>query len=154
MAYSNVLGFRWKTQMDRLHASSRDGFACAFFLGRQNQLESVRLQRREIRGGSAAEAPPLRALVTTGLQTLSQLLPALCLVGSKLRPREGTQPRGGIGYQLYRTAQPSSWRGALPSCRSPCVIAIRTKKLCEIVLGARESRHAIAVEQPRPITVA
>ena len=47
----------------------------------------------------------MRALLTTGLQTLAQLLPALRLGGSKLLPREGTQPRGGIGDQLYRTAQ-------------------------------------------------
>ena len=45
------------------------------------------------------------ALLTTGLQTLAQLLPGLCLVGSKLLPREGPQPRGGIGYQLHRAAE-------------------------------------------------
>jgi len=31
---------------------------------------------------------------------------------------------------------------------------MRTKKLFEIVIGAREIRHAITVEQTRPITVA
>jgi hypothetical protein len=51
----------------------------------------------------------MRALVTTGLQTLAPRLPALCLVGSKLLPRAGTQPCGGSGSQLYRTAPPEGW---------------------------------------------
>jgi hypothetical protein len=96
--------------------------------------------------------PPMRALLTTGLQTLAQCLPGLCLVGSKLLPREGTQPRGSIGDQLHRTTQHSGWRGAFPSCRSSCVRAMRPKKLFESVMGARESRHARTVEQTRPIT--
>ena len=96
----------------------------------------------------------MRALLATGLKALAQFLPGLRLVGGQLLPREGPQPRGGLGHQLHRTTQHQGGRGTFPPGRPPFVIAMRAKELFEIIIGAREIRHARAVEKPRPITAA
>jgi hypothetical protein len=60
-----------------------------FFLWRQNQLEKVCLQWREIGSWSTAKAPPLCALVAAGLQSVAQRLPSLDRLGDKFLTGEG-----------------------------------------------------------------
>jgi len=44
---------------------------CCFFLGRQNQLEKVCLQFREIGSRITAKVPTLRALLAAGFKVVS-----------------------------------------------------------------------------------
>jgi len=96
----------------------------------------------------------VRTPLTTGLQALAPLLPGMNLVGGKLLTRERMKPRGSLGHQWHCTAQHQGRRGAFPPGRPPFMVAMRAKELFQIIIGPRQLRDAIAVEQTRPITAA
>src|SRR3954470_6042863 len=60
-------------------------------------------------------------------------------------------PGGDGSDQAGLAAQHGRGRGGLPTGRTPLMVALRAKLMLKVVVGARQIRDRVAVEQPRAV---
>lgn len=85
-------------------------------------------------------------------QFMAEVMPGVEGLGCYLPGREELQPRGSSSDQSYRPAQYQSGRGTFAPGRSPLMVAMRAKALLQVVIGPRQRRDLIAMEQTWPVT--
>jgi hypothetical protein len=51
-----------------------------------------------------------------------------------------------------RSTQHQRWRRGFTACRSTLVVSVTSKELFQVIVGARQIRRVVAVEQARPVT--
>src|SRR5262249_36506679 len=124
----------------------------SFFLGRQNELEEVRLKLLEIRGWITAKASTQGPLLAAGLSCLPEGLPGTDVLGSEFGRGVGMPPGGRGRNHAERAAQDDTRRSRFAPCRTPLMVAIRSEKLFQIIICAGQLRHGIAGEESWPVT--
>ncbi len=82
------------------------------------------------------------------VETLPQLCPLFTVDTAQFARTWGTQPGCRRCDQPHLATQHRSRRGCLAPCRATLVIALGAEQLFEVVVSARQTRHAVAVEQP------
>jgi hypothetical protein len=121
-------------------------------LGRQSWPEIGILELRQICIWVAARPPSLGAKREPLPDRLPHLLPAPDVAGGQLRGREPPQTTRHTSHQSHRAVQHRTRRTDFPSGRPPFVVAVLAKALFQFVIGARDVRIRIAMEQSRTIT--
>ena len=84
------------------------------------------------------------------VETRAQISPAVSADAAQVAGGGRAQPRRRGGDQPHLAAQHRRGRGRSASRRAPLVVALRAEHLLEAVVGARQVRDGVAVEQPRP----
>lgn len=84
-------------------------------------------------------------------QVTAEGLPGAEVCRSKFPSRKGAQSRGCCRHDSDRSTEHQGGCGAFPSARPPLVGAICPKELLQVIVGPREIRYLIAVEEPWPI---
>src|SRR5215831_12403664 len=123
-----------------------------FFLGWQTELKQVSLKLGEIGCRIVTKATTERALLALYGQCMAEVMPGVEGLGGYLPGREEPQPRGSSSDQSYRSAQYQSGRGTFAPGHAPLVVAMRAKVLLQVVIGPRQLRDLIAMEQAWPVT--
>jgi hypothetical protein len=84
-------------------------------------------------------------------ETVSEFVPSRAIDAAQISTA-GWMLAGGHGRDQARlAAQHDRRRGGLAPCRSPLVVALRAELMFKIVVGARQIRDGVAVEQARAI---
>jgi hypothetical protein len=123
-----------------------------FFLGWQNQLEYVRFQLRKIGGGITAKALAQSPLLAAGLSCLPSLLPSLDMLGSECGGRVGVEAGGRCRNATDGAVQDEAWGSHLTPRGTTVMIPLRSEKLFQIIIGARQIRYARARKESGPGT--
>ena len=122
-----------------------------FFLGWQNELAHLLFQFCEIGIWITTEAGAQDTGVAFLAETTSEFVPSRA-IGAAQISAAGWMLAGGHGRDQARlAAQHDRRRGRLAPCRSPLVVALRAELMFKIVVGARQIRDGVAVEQARAI---
>lgn len=122
-----------------------------FFPGRQSLLACLLLECGEISGRIAAETGASRPGETPRLKLLAEVTPAFEADAAEVARGGRMQPRRGGSDQAHLAAQHQRRGGRLASGGAPLVVALGAEHLLEIVVGARQRRDRVAVEQARPV---
>jgi hypothetical protein len=93
-----------------------------------------------------------RALLALYCQFMAEVMPGIEGLGCYFPGREELQPRGSSRDQSYRPAQYQGGRGTFAPGRSPLMVAMRAKALLQVVIGARQLRDLITMEEAWPVT--
>src|SRR3954471_23927347 len=120
-------------------------------LGRQSRLARLPLQRGEVGGRVAAEAGSQGSRVTPAVETLAEISPTVLADAAQGAGGGRTQARRGGRDQPHLAAQHRRGRGRPAPGRAALVVPLRAEQLLEAVVGARQVRDGVAVEQPRPV---
>ena len=121
-------------------------------LRRQSELSGLAFQVGEIGLGVSAEATLERASLAPLVETSADRLPTRAIDAPQIACARRRQPGRRARNQAHRAAHHGPGRGGLATAGPPLVIAARAEELLETIVGARQIRHRIAVEQPGPIT--
>src|SRR3569623_2820351 len=105
-----------------------------------------------IRGAAVAGAQD--ASLAAVVEPLAEFVPLLAIDATQISAAGWMLPGGHGGEQARLTAQHDRRRGRLAPARSPLVVALRAELMLKIVVGARQVRNAVAVEQARAIAAA
>jgi transposase len=116
-------------------------------LERQSWLAQELLELAEKGLGITAELRAQHAGMAVALEAGAHLTPAQPIGAGQIAGIVATKPGGEGGDDPHRAAQHGGRRVALAASRSPLVTTIRPEQLLEIVVGARQIRHGIAMEQ-------
>jgi hypothetical protein len=123
-------------------------------LGWQSWLAEELLEAAEIGLGIAAELRPQHAGMATALEAGAHLAPTLPIGAGEIAGVLAAQPGGKSSDDPHRATQHRRRRVGLATGRPPLVPAVRPEQLLEPVVGARQIRHGIAVEQARTVAAA
>ncbi len=82
---------------------------------------------------------------------LPKSLPSFPICIAQISAAGGMLPSGDGSDQASLAAQHGRGRGGLPTGSTPLVVALRAKFMLEVVVGARQIRDSVAVEQPRAV---
>jgi DDE_Tnp_1-associated len=124
-----------------------DALHCQKNLGRQSWLAKELFEPAEVGSGIAAEPRPQHAGVPTALEAGAHLAPARPIGAGQIAGVPAAQPGGQTGEQPHRAAQHGRRAVGLAAGRPPLVTAVRAEQPFEVVVGARQVGHGIAVEQ-------
>ena len=81
------------------------------------------------------------------VEALSEHAPLFAIDATQLTRGWRTHSGRGSCNQAHLATQHGRRRGSLASRRTPLVVALRAEQLLEIVVGPRQARHGVAVEQ-------
>src|SRR6201995_3334019 len=123
-------------------------------LGRQSQLKGLLFQFCQIGIRIATEAGAQDAGLASVVEPLTEFGPPLPIDAAQISAAGWMLAGGHSGDQARLTAQHERRRGGLAPARPPLVVALRAELMLKIVVGARQGRNAVAVEQPRAIAAA
>src|ERR1043166_4823398 len=121
-------------------------------LRRQSELYGLAFQVGEIGLGVSAEATLERASLAPLVEASADRLPARAIDAPQIACARRRQPGRRACNQAHRAAHHGPGRGGLPPAAPPLEIGARAEERLETIVGARQIRHRIAVEQPGPIT--
>src|SRR4051795_2167600 len=120
-------------------------------LGRQNKLAGLLFQLCEIGIWVMAEAGAQDAGMAFLAETASEFVPSRAVDAAQIGTARWLLAGGHGGDQARLAAQHDRRRGGLAPRRAPLVVALRAELMLKIVVGARQVRNAVAVEQARAI---
>src|SRR5947208_3645313 len=120
-------------------------------LRRQSELYGLAFQVGEIGLGVSAEATLERASLAPLVEASADRLPARAIDAPQIACARRRQPGRRARNQAHRAAHHGPGRGGLATAGPTLGIAARAEELLETIVGARQIRHCIAVEQPGPI---
>ncbi len=120
----------------------------AVFLAEWQTLpEKLSFQSRQIRGRILAKPEWLPAGFFTLLQVRTQVAPALIIAGLKLRGREALLSGDDSRDHADGTAHDHAWNGSTSTCGSSLMNPCHPKAMFEVIVGARQALHVIAVKE-------
>src|SRR6201995_5293851 len=123
-------------------------------LGRQSQLKGLLFQFCQIGIRIATEAGAQDAGLASVVEPLAEFGPPLPIDAAQISPAGWMLAGGHSGDQAPLTAQNEPRRGHLAPARPPLGVALRAELMLKIVVGARQVRNAVAVEQAGAIAAA
>src|SRR6201995_801406 len=123
-------------------------------LGRQSQLKGLLFQFCQIGIRIVPEAGAQDAGLAFLVEPLAEFGPPLPIDAAQISPAGWMLAGGNGGDQTRLTAQNERRRGHLAPARPPLVVALRAELMLKIVVGARQVRNAVAVEQAGAIAAA
>ena len=115
---------------------------------RKRSLEKLGFQGSQISRGIFAEAKLQATSLLTFLQLGTQFMPTLIITRPQVLSREKVLLGGNSGNEADRTANHYSRDGSSPPGRTPLVDAGHAKTVLQVIVGARQSLHVIAVKEP------
>lgn len=89
--------------------------------------------------------------MASSIETLAQGFPSLAIDAAQISGAGGMAAGGHSGHQACLAAQHHSRRGGLAASGPALVVALRAELVLEIVVGARQIRDGVAVEQARSV---
>src|SRR6478736_4905448 len=122
-------------------------------LRRQSKLSGLAFEAGEIGVWTATEAALERAGLVSQVEAPADAAPAHAIDACQVACAGRSQPGPDAGDQANRAAHHGSGRGRLATGGAALVIAAGAEELLEIVVGARQVGHLVAVEQPGPIAL-
>lgn len=105
----------------------------------------------EVGVGIATEPGSQGPGVTSSFEALTEFGPSLSVDASQLSGIGRTQAGGRGRDQANLAAEHGGRRGGLAAGGASLVVALRAEQLLEVVVGPRQARHAVAVEQSGPV---
>jgi len=120
-----------------------------FFAERQTLPEKLSFQSSEIGGRILAKAELLSAGFFTLLQVRTQVAPSLIIPGLKLLGREALLPGDDSRDHADGTAHDHTWNGSPSTCRASLMNPCHPKAMFQVIVGARQTLHVIAVKETR-----
>jgi hypothetical protein len=126
----------------------------AFFLGRQSWLAGFLLQFGEIGVGVATKAGAQDACLASLVEALAEFFPSPPIGSAEISAAWRALSGGHGGDQPCLSAQHGGRRGRSAAGGTPLVVALRAEGVLEIIVGARQARDGVAVEQPSAVAAA
>ena len=99
----------------------------------------------------APEAALQGASMAPLIEAPAHLSPPRAINSAEILSRERIKPGSRGSDQAHRAPHHGPGRGRLAARRAPLMIALRPKQMLKIVVGARQVRNRIAMEQPRAV---
>jgi hypothetical protein len=122
-------------------------------LGWQTRSEEGLLQGGEIGRGIATEAKQTAAALVAIVQILTQGTPSGDIGKSQVSSTDRVELTDPSSHHAHRAAHHQGWRCTLAPGHSPLDMACGAKELFQIIVGPRQIRDLIAVEEPIPIAL-
>src|SRR5213080_1927301 len=113
----------------------------------QTLPEKLSFQSRQVSGRILAKTELLPAGFFTLVQVRPQLAPALIIPGAKLLGREALLSGDDSSDHADRTAHDHAWNGSPSPCGSSFMNPCHPKAMFQLIVGAWQSLHVIAVKE-------
>jgi hypothetical protein len=104
-------------------------------------------ERGQVSGRILAKTELLPAGFFTLLQVRTQVAPSLLIPGLKLRGREALLSGDYRSAHADGTAHDHAWNGSPSPCGSSLMNPCHPKALFQVIVGARQALHVIAVKE-------
>ncbi len=115
----------------------------------QTLPEKLSFQSRQVSGRILAKTELLPAGFFTLLQVGTQVAPSLIIAGLKLLGREALLSGDDSSDHADGTAYDHAWNGSTSTCGSSLMNPCHPKAMFQVIVGARQALHVIAMKQTR-----
>src|SRR2546425_303504 len=120
---------------------------CVFSAEWQTLPEKLSFQSRQVGGRMLAKTELLPAGFFTLLQVRTQVAPALIIAGLQLLGREALLAGDDSRDHADGTAHDHAWNGSPSPCGSSFMHPCHPKAMFQLIVGARQALHVIAVKE-------
>src|SRR5712692_2163473 len=123
------------------------GLLLLFLAERQTSREKLSFQSSQVSGRILAKTELLPTGFFTLLQVRTQVAPSLIIPGLKLLGREALLSGDYSSDHADGTAHDHAWNGSPPPCGSSLMNPCHPKAMFQVIVGARQALHVIAVKE-------